>query len=40
MPESSLGHADVLLQPGSAMEIFRVFNHLALQGFGGVLAVA
>ena len=27
-------------RPRSAMEVFRVFNRLALQGFGGVLAVA
>ncbi|MGL6108944.1 MAG: chromate transporter [Rubrivivax sp.] len=26
--------------PASAAEVFRVFNRLALQGFGGVLAVA
>lgn len=26
--------------PGSVLEIFRVFNRLALQGFGGVLPVA
>ena len=26
-------------QPGSLGELFRVFNRLALQGFGGVLAV-
>jgi chromate transporter len=35
MPE-----ADELQHPRSAGEIFRVFNRLALQGFGGVLAVA
>jgi chromate transporter len=35
MPE-----ADELQLPRSAGEIFRVFNRLALQGFGGVLAVA
>jgi chromate transporter len=29
-----------LRQPGSLGELFRVFNRLALQGFGGVLAVA
>jgi chromate transporter len=29
-----------LRAPQSALEIFRVFNRLALQGFGGVLAVA
>lgn len=31
---------DPLHRPASAAEIFRVFNRLALQGFGGVLAVA
>lgn len=31
---------DGLRRPRSAMEVFRVFNRLALQGFGGVLAVA
>jgi chromate transporter len=35
------GHdVDRLHRPRSAAEIFRVFNRLALQGFGGVLAVA
>jgi chromate transporter len=29
-----------LRQPASLGELFRVFNRLALQGFGGVLAVA
>jgi chromate transporter len=29
-----------LHRPSSAADIFRVFNRLALQGFGGVLAVA
>jgi chromate transporter len=32
--------AAALHTPQSALEIFRVFNRLALQGFGGVLAVA
>jgi chromate transporter len=31
---------DDLCTPGSARELFRVFNRMALQGFGGVLAVA
>jgi chromate transporter len=35
MPE-----ADALRHPRSALEIARVFNRMALQGFGGVLAVA
>jgi len=34
------GEADGLRRPGSTAEIFSVFNRLALQGFGGVLAVA
>ena len=29
-----------LRKPGSCTEVFRVFNRLALQGFGGVLPVA
>jgi chromate transporter len=40
---SEPGHSvgpDALHTPQSALEIFRVFNRLALQGFGGVLAVA
>ena len=32
--------AEPLRVPGSPAEIFRVFNNLALQGFGGVLPVA
>ncbi len=35
MPE-----ADALQRPRSALDIARVFNRMALQGFGGVLAVA
>ena len=31
---------DALRKPGSPGELFRVFNALALQGFGGVLPVA
>jgi chromate transporter len=31
---------DTSRQPASAAELFRVFNRLALQGFGGVLPVA
>jgi chromate transporter len=40
---SEPGHSagpDALHTPRSALEIFRVFNRLALQSFGGVLAVA
>jgi chromate transporter len=36
----ALSAAETLRRPASAGEIFRVFNWLALQGFGGVLAVA
>ena len=36
MPEGG----DALRTPGSCGELFRVFNRLALQGFGGVLPVA
>ena len=36
MPEGG----DTLRMPGSCGELFRVFNRLALQGFGGVLPVA
>jgi chromate transporter len=32
--------SEPLRRPGSAGEMFRVFNRLALQGFGGVLPVA
>jgi chromate transporter len=32
--------AGALRPPASAAQMFRVFNRLALQGFGGVLAVA
>ena len=32
--------ADPLRQPASCGELFRVFNRMSLQGFGGVLAVA
>ena len=39
MPESN-ETAIALRQPASIGEVFRVFNRLALQGFGGVLAVA
>ena len=34
------GDGEALRRPASAAEIFRVFNRLALQGFGGVLPVA
>jgi chromate transporter len=40
MSEPVAAELDALCRPGSAGEIFRVFNRLALQGFGGVLAVA
>lgn len=39
MPESQPSD-DALCRPAGAGEVFRVFNWLALQGFGGVLAVA
>src|SRR5207344_1616326 len=32
--------AQALRRPGSLRELFRVFNRLSLQGFGGVLPVA
>ena len=32
--------ADGLLKPASVADLFFTFNRLALQGFGGVLAVA
>jgi chromate transporter len=40
MSEASDEGALALQTPQGAAEIFRVFNRLALQGFGGVLAVA
>jgi chromate transporter len=41
MPEPGHGEGPAALRaPQSALEIFHVFNRLALQGFGGVLAVA
>jgi chromate transporter len=41
MPEPRRDEVPTALRaPQSALEIFRVFNRLALQGFGGVLAVA
>jgi len=36
----SMPEPEALQRPTTAGEIFRVFNGLALQGFGGVLAVA
>ncbi|MEO7854567.1 MAG: chromate transporter, partial [Rubrivivax sp.] len=39
MPDET-NELESLRRPASAGEIFRVFNWLALQGFGGVLAVA
>jgi len=38
--ERDTAAADGLRRPSSAVQIFGVFNRLALQGFGGVLAVA
>jgi chromate transporter len=38
--EPSAGAADGLRQPASCGELFFAFNRLALQGFGGVIAVA
>jgi len=35
-----MADSEPLHRPASAAEIFRAFNGLALQGFGGVLAVA
>jgi chromate transporter len=40
MSEALDDGALALHPPGSAAQVFRVFNRLALQGFGGVLAVA
>ncbi len=40
MSEPLPGDGEGLRRPCSATEVFRVFNRLALQGFGGVLAVA
>ena len=40
MSDLAAAEADTLRRPAGAGEIFRVFNRLALQGFGGVLAVA
>ena len=40
MPVAPLPDEAPLRQPASCGEIFRVFNRLALQGFGGVLPVA
>jgi chromate transporter len=40
MSERPATDAAVRRTPTTAAEIFRVFNRLALQGFGGVLAVA
>ena len=39
-PEASADADAPLRRPGSPGELFRVFNRLSLQGFGGVLAVA
>jgi chromate transporter len=39
MPEPEL-EPPLLRSPATPAELFRVFNHLALQGFGGVLPVA
>jgi chromate transporter len=40
MPEATPVADEPLRVPQSANEVFRVFNRMALQGFGGVLAVA
>lgn len=40
MPPPALADDAPLRQPASCAEVFRVFNRLALQGFGGVLPVA
>ena len=40
VPVAPLPDETPLRQPASCGEIFRVFNRLALQGFGGVLPVA
>jgi chromate transporter len=40
MPEPAHDDVAALQTPRSAWQVLRVFNHLALQGFGGVLAVA
>lgn len=40
MPAAPQPDATPLRQPASCGEVFRVFNRLALQGFGGVLPVA
>ncbi len=39
-PDPTPGAPEPLLAPGSPRDLFRVFNRLALQGFGGVLPVA
>ncbi|MEO8298898.1 MAG: chromate transporter [Burkholderiales bacterium] len=39
-PEPEPAEPDRLRQPASPAEMFRAFNRLALQGFGGVLPVA
>jgi chromate transporter len=40
MPDTGPADSHGLRRPASVLEIFRVFNRMALQGFGGVLAVA
>ncbi len=40
MAETTPAAPPVLRRPQSPMELFRVFNRLALQGFGGVLPIA
>lgn len=40
MPELTHAAAPPLRVPQSVGEVFRIFNRMALQGFGGVLAVA
>lgn len=40
MPEAASGAAMARAQPASPWAMFRAFNRLAMQGFGGVLPVA
>jgi chromate transporter len=40
MPDTPPAATEGARSPASPLEMFRVFNALALQGFGGVLAVA
>jgi chromate transporter len=40
MPEAAAGEPEAQARPASPAALFRAFNRLALQGFGGVLPVA